>query len=159
MLIQVEATDLPGGTCGPSPDSPGGYTGIHVGVQRRGRPDDLLDLHPADAPSASWTLECTTTVVPRGLDLRGPHIQGRPGGRFVYLSWGAVDASGVFTLFRRAKLMLDAVPPGVLGAAVRSGRLVARLGLTDARGNPLCAAVRPPLVTWTAGDGGTDRGR
>lgn len=158
MLIHIEATGLPGRSCGPSPESPGGYTGIHVGVQRRGRPDELLDLHPGDASSASWTLECTATAVPAGFDLTGPHIQGRPGGRFVYLSWGTVDDSGVFTLFRRAKLMLAAVPPGVLDTAVRSGHLVARLGLTDARGNPLCAAVRPPLVTWTAGHGGAGGG-
>ena len=53
-------------------------------------------------------------------------------------------------MFRRAKLMLDAVPPDVLRAAERSGSLVARLGLTDAKGGPLCAAVRPPVVTWSA---------
>ncbi|MDH6707368.1 hypothetical protein P3T27_004105 [Kitasatospora sp. MAA19] len=32
-----------------------------------------------------------------------------------------------------------------------TGLLVARLGLTDAKGHPLCAAVRPPVVTWAAG--------
>ncbi|WP_420706631.1 DUF5990 family protein [Streptomyces sp. BoleA5] len=43
------------------------------------------------------------------------------------------------------------VDPGTLRAAVRSGTLLGRLGLTDVRGGPLCAAVRPPLVTWSAG--------
>ncbi|MFD2357165.1 DUF5990 family protein [Nonomuraea ferruginea] len=38
----------------------------------------------------------------------------------------------------------------MLDAAVGHGLLVARLGLTDARGHPLCAAVRPPLVEWSA---------
>jgi Family of unknown function (DUF5990) len=61
-----------------------------------------------------------------------------------------VDASGAFTLFRRAKLMLDAIGPDVLDAAVQSGRLIARLGLTDAKGHPLCAHVRPPLIDWSA---------
>jgi hypothetical protein len=28
--------------------------------------------------------------------------------------------------------------------------LVGRLGLTDAKGNPLCAAVRPPVIEWSA---------
>jgi len=27
---------------------------------------------------------------------------------------------------------------------------VGRLGLTDPKGNPTCAAVRPPLIEWTA---------
>ncbi len=63
---------------------------------------------------------------------------------------GTVDDAGAFAMFRRAKLMLEAVDPAVLDAASRSGRLTGRLGLTDARGDPLCAAVRPPLVAWSA---------
>ncbi|WP_405701745.1 DUF5990 family protein [Streptomyces sp. NBC_00069] len=35
-------------------------------------------------------------------------------------------------------------------AALRCGRLLARLRLTDACGRPLCARVRPPLVEWSA---------
>ncbi len=54
-------------------------------------------------------------------------------------------------MFRRAKLMLDGVPPDVLRGAVASGVLVGRLGLTDEMGNPRCASVRPPLMAWSAG--------
>lgn len=74
----------------------------------------------------------------------------RTGGRFVYLSWGTVDANGVFTMFRRAKLWLDGVAADILDEAVRGGLLVGRLGLTDDRGEPLCASVRPPLIAWSA---------
>ncbi|MBV9844469.1 MAG: hypothetical protein JOZ47_05295, partial [Kutzneria sp.] len=107
--------------------------------------------HPGDAQSAVWTLDCVAASGPAGLDISGPHVQGRPGGRFVYLSWGTLDDGGAFTLFRRAKLMLDAVDSDTLLAAVSAGCLTARLRLTDANGHPLCAAVRPPLVTWSAG--------
>ena len=151
MLIRIEASDLPGRSCGPSPDSPGGYHNIHVGVQRRNRQDELLGLVPADAPSATWTLDCTAAVSPAGADLKGPYIQGPPGGRFIYLSWGTVGDDRTFTLFRRAKLWLNAIPPAVIGSALGRGMLVGRLGLTDARGNPLCAAVRPPVIQWSAG--------
>jgi hypothetical protein len=150
VWIHIEASDLPGRTCPPGDGFPG-YSGIHVGVQRRDRRDELLDLHPGDATSAAWTLECVATPRPGGVDLRGPHIQGRPGGRFIYLSWGTVDDAGVFSMFRRAKLMLDAVDAGTVDDAVRSGRLLGRLRLTDGRGEPLCAAVRPPRIEWTAG--------
>jgi Family of unknown function (DUF5990) len=51
---------------------------------------------------------------------------------------------------RRAKLWLNAIPPAVIGSALSGGMLVGRLGLTDARGNPLCAAVRPPVIQWSA---------
>ncbi|HEY9370309.1 DUF5990 family protein [Streptomyces sp.] len=150
MQMRIEAVDLPGRTCAAAPGFPG-YRNIHVAVQRRERPDELLDLHPGDAPSATWTLDCTATPTATGFDLKGRYIQGRPDGRFVYLSWGTVDEGGGFTMFRRAKLMLGAVEPGVVDAAVRSGLLVARLGLTDAKGQPLCAQVRPPVVEWSAG--------
>jgi Family of unknown function (DUF5990) len=143
VQIRIEATDLPGRTCVSGSGFPG-YDNIHVGVQRRNRPSELLGLHPGDAPSATWTLECAATSTSAGIDIRGQHIQGPPSGRFIYLSWGVVDNAGVFTIFRRAKLMLEAAGPSVLGAAVRSGLLLARLRLTDVHGRPFCAQVRPP---------------
>jgi hypothetical protein len=30
------------------------------------------------------------------------------------------------------------------------GLLVGSLGLTDPKGHPLCAAVRPPVIEWSA---------
>lgn len=150
LRIRIEADHLPGLTC-PSPDGTDPpYRNIHVAVQRRDRPAELLASQRGDAPSATWTLECTTAASPAGTDIRGPYVQGRPGGRFVYLSWGTVDDAGNFAMFRRAKLMLDAVPAEVLDGAVAGGLLVGRLGLTDARGGPLCARVVPPAITWTA---------
>jgi hypothetical protein len=130
VRLVIEATDLPGAG------------EVRVGVQRRGRPDEVLDAVPGDAAGATWTVECQV----RGGDVTGPYVEGRPGARFVYLSWSRDGA-----ILRRAKLMLDAVPPDVLRAAERSGALVARLGLTDEQGGPRCAAVRPPVVTWSAG--------
>ncbi|MFI0448864.1 DUF5990 family protein [Actinomadura sp. 6N118] len=149
MLVRIEASDLPGRDCGRAPGFPG-YRNIHVGVQRRERPSEILDLSPGDARSAVWELEVTATPKETGWDLRGPYVQGRPGGRFVYLAWGTVDDAGVFLMFRRAKVWFDGIEPGVLDAAVASGVLVARLGLTDGRGHPLCASVRPPLIEWSA---------
>lgn len=143
MLVRIEGSHLPG-------REPGlGHRDIHVAVQRRERPAELLGPHPGDALSAEWELEVTATPVEGSWDLRGPYVQGRPGGRFVYLSWGTVDEHEAFTMFRRAKLCFDAVAPGTLAAAVEGGLLVGRLGLTDTHGNPLCAAVRPPLIEWS----------
>jgi hypothetical protein len=144
VRIRIEGHDLPGMACTPGPGL--SYQNVHIGVQRRGKPDDLLDLVPGDAATATWTLECTAD----GSDVKGTHIQGPPGGRFIYLSWGTVGRSGSFGMFRRAKLMLDAVPPDVLREALDHGVLVGRLGLTDRQGNPVCASVRPPTIEWSA---------
>jgi Family of unknown function (DUF5990) len=58
MQIRIEGTDLPGRSCGPSAAAPDGYRNIHVGVQRRGKRDELLGLTLGDAPAATWTIEC-----------------------------------------------------------------------------------------------------
>jgi len=150
MRLRIEGFDLPGRSCGPSRDAPDGYHNIHVGVQRRNRREELLDLVPGDAPSATWTVDCKVAASPAGFDLTGPYIQGPPRGRFVYLSWGTVDDEHGFALFRRAKLWLDAIPPATVERAVDLGVLVGRLGLTDPKGNPTCAGVRPPLIEWSA---------
>jgi hypothetical protein len=148
--IRIEGHDLPGASCGPGPDYPDGHPNIHVAVQRRNKPAELMGLVRGDAESATWTLECTAAETGSGVDLKGPYIQGGPGGRFVYLSWGVVGADGAFTMFRRAKLMLDGVPPAVIRRAAACGVLVGRLGLTDEKGHPRCAALRPPLMEWSA---------
>lgn len=119
-------------------------------MQRKDRRHNLLGLTPGDAPSAHWDLEATATSARVGFDVRGPYIQGRPGARFIYLSRGTVNHDGAFTMFRRAELMLDAIDPATLDAARQYGSLIPRLKLTDTNGHPLCAAVRPPLIRWSA---------
>ena len=120
------------------------------GYGRRNRRDELLGLVPGDASSATWTLACDVVSSATEVDLKGPYIQGPPGGRFIYLSWGTVDDAEQFTLFRRAKLWLDGIPPDVVDRAADGGLVIGRLGLADRKGHPLCAAVRPPLIEWSA---------
>lgn len=154
MELRIEATDLPGRECAAAPGFPG-YRDLYVAVQRRGRPAELLGPVPGDAPRARWSLECEARPAPGGadltggVDLTGRYVQGGPGARFVYLNWVTRNGDG-WALFRRAKLLLAAVDREVVEAAVERGVLVARLRLTDAKGRPLCAAVRPPVVSWSA---------
>lgn len=151
MLIRIEGFDLPGRTCGPGPDYPEGHRNIHVAVQGRKGQRDLVGLAPADVPFVTWELNCNVVSPPPGADLRGAQIHGAPRKRFIYLSWGVVDGEDHFTMFRRAKLWLDAVPDDVMGAACQDGALLTgRLGLSDDHGWPLCASVRPPRIDWSA---------
>jgi hypothetical protein len=150
VLITIEGSDLPGRTCGPGPDFPDGHFEVHVAVQGRRR-DDLVGLVPGDVAAARWELECEVVSPPPTVDLRGREIQGRPGARFIYLTWGVIEAGEPFRMFRRAKLQLDAVPDDVMATAIADGRLCGRLGLSDDHGWPLCASVRPPQIAWSAG--------
>ena len=149
VIIRIEAHDLPGRSCGPSTERPDGHQGIEVGVQRKNKPGELMGQVSADAESVTWELEATPAFSDRD-DFRGPYISGPPGGRFIYLSWGVVEEPGSFEMFRRAKIMFDGIPAEVMAKAQTSGVLVGRLGLTDPKGNPTCAAVRPPLIEWTS---------
>lgn len=147
--IRIEASQLPGRACASGPGFPGAQN-VHVGVQRKDKPGELLDLQPGDAQTAAWSLPCTAVSTDDAIAVNGPYVQNRLGGRFIYLSWVELGDGGGFTVFRRAKLMFDAIGRDLLAAAVESGRLTGRLGLTDAKGHPLCASVRPPLIRWTA---------
>ncbi len=111
-------------------------SGVTVGVQRG---DQVVDARPATGDTLTWQLDAQVTG---NGDLRGPYVHGRPGARFLYLSWQRPPEG----MFRRAKLMLDAVPPGLLDDAAHL-RGVVPLAMSD--GTPLCAAVRPPVITWS----------
>jgi len=145
VRIRIEGTDLPG-----QRDGVQAHTlrlrNVHVGVQRK---TEVVERVPADAPEAVWQFDITSREVDELLDVGGPWVHGRPGARFLYLSWGAVSGER-FDMFRRAKLMFGDVPTDLLRAAHDdTGVLVGRLGLTDARGGPVSARIRPPDISWT----------
>jgi hypothetical protein len=144
LNIRIVGERLPGRTVG-------AHTNVHVGVQRG---DDLVQLQPADAASVKFTfgivLREPDPATGQELDFRSPFVHGKPGERFFYLVWTDVDAEGTPTeRIGRAKLMLADLPKGLVTA--RTGTLEAYLSLTDAKGGPLCAAVRPPAINWSSG--------
>ena len=147
MRITIEAHELPGRRF-VSDGVPLGN--VHVGVQVGKEPDGLT---AGDAPSARWDVDVRTVITDDGaVDLRGPAVHGKRGERFLYLTWGEVGDDGSFSMFRRAKLMVADIDPDLLAAAAADdGSLVATIGLTDERGAPRCARVRPPTISWRAG--------
>ncbi|HET9051062.1 MAG TPA: DUF5990 family protein [Candidatus Dormibacteraeota bacterium] len=158
--IAIEASDLPGRTC--SPDADGRpYANIHAGLVTATRREDgvrvapsrpwtVTGLVPGDAAAARWTLEALVARNEDGLDLTGPALRGRRGARHIGISWGELLGDGSFAMFRGLGLRVRDIPADLVEAATRPGhRLVARLGLTDASGNPRCAGVPRTDVTWT----------
>jgi uncharacterized protein DUF5990 len=142
--IRIEGSDLPGRRGGLESDALR-LRNVQVGVQRKA---EVVDRVPADAEAVTWEIEVPGREVDGLLDVGGPWVHGRPGARFLYLSWGAVDGER-FAMFRRAKLLFGDVPTAVLWSAHEgAGVLVGRLGLTDPDGGPRCARVRPPDISW-----------
>jgi Family of unknown function (DUF5990) len=131
MRLVIEGTNLPGRACGSHRD-------IHVGVQLRREPVELV---AADAPRARWEVDVELLERDGERDFRGPAVQGKRGERFVYLTWGELR-DGTFSMFRRAKLMLDDVPD------LTPETVTARVDLTDECGMPRCARLRAPALEW-----------
>ncbi|MBJ7596850.1 MAG: monooxygenase [Candidatus Nephthysia bennettiae] len=161
MLVVIEGFDLPGLRCGPDPEGRW-YESVHVGVCAIGsgragtavvppRPWSVTGLVAGDAPAARWELQVAVRRLGDGIDFGGPFVRGKRGDRHVGLAWGELPGDGAFRLFRLAKLRLDLIEPAAIEAASEpGGLLLGRLGLTDRRGNPLCASVRPPGIAWSA---------
>jgi len=137
------------------------YQNIHVALagpgQDRpalaipGRPGLAVEPVPGDAASARWEVPVTVRRAEEGLDFGGPFVRGDRTDRHIGLAWGDVPGDGTLRIFRGAKLRLVDVAPDVIEAAMRPGhRLVAQVRLTDAKGNPICARIRPPYITWSA---------
>jgi hypothetical protein len=146
MRIVIEGHDLPGAEF-VSDGHP--LHNVHVAVQIGKEPVGLVR---GDASTARWDLDVRAVVADEGIDLRGPGVHGKKGERFLYLTWGDVGAHSAFAMFRRAKLMIGDIEPDLLAAAARDdGVLVASLSLTDERGCPRCARVKPPVITWRSG--------
>ncbi|MFE5854177.1 DUF5990 family protein [Streptomyces sp. NPDC056500] len=144
LTLQIRGHELPGSSCGE-------YRHVHVGTQRGKEPDQLVQ---ADAPEAVFRITVETITGTDGTtDFKGPHVQGPRGSRFIYLTWGELPPGGAFAMFRRAKFFLADLPP----EAAAGGTARTDVALTDDRGLPLCAAVRPPRITWRF-SGADDRG-
>jgi Family of unknown function (DUF5990) len=136
MRLTVRGRDLPGTQFAES-------SNVHVGLQVR---RDAAGLVRGDATSATWVTDVTVIDKPDGGDYRGEAVQGRRGERFLYLAWGTVEGQQ-FTMFRRAKLMLNDCPENLRSRQA----VVVELPLTQDDGSPRCARVPAHLLTWREG--------
>ncbi len=163
LTVVIEGFDLPGLTCKPEP---GGqvHQNIHVALTGRsnerpalvvpGGPRLAIEPVPGDSPSARWEVPVTVRRGAAGFDFSGPFVRGDRTDRHLGLAWGDVPGDGTLRLFRGAKLRLVDIDPRTIEQAIRPGHwLAARIRLTDPRGNPVCARVHPPALTWSAEPG------
>ncbi|MCO5296624.1 MAG: DUF5990 family protein [Fimbriimonadaceae bacterium] len=139
LLIRIRCTEMPGPTFQ-------GQDGVRLGVQRG---SEVVEDVPGDASEVVFDVplrvERTTAGSPNFL---GPYAHGTVSERFLYLCWG-VRANGSWIGFRRAKVQLKELPWEVVAAHVASGDpLEATVRMTDPKGEPLCATVKPSHIAW-----------
>ena len=165
MKVVIEGTELPGLTCQPEPDGTV-HRNIHVALATTAKgiaegqpwlnvplkPGLAAEPFPGDAKQTRWKVTVTVRgSAGDGYDFTGPSVGGDRTDRNLGLVWGDVPGDGTLQLFRGAKLRLVDVPPDLITDAMRPGHsLVAQVRLTDDRGNPVCARLRPSHLTWSA---------
>jgi hypothetical protein len=165
LTVVIEGSELPGRTCRPEPDGRG-HENVHVALYGRvkdrpvltmpGNPWTVTEPVSGDVAAARWEADVTVKEGPDGgFDFAGPFVRGVRDDRHLGLAWGDLPGDGTLRMFRGAKLRLVDVDPALIEQALRPGhKLVARIRLTDAKGNPICARVHPPYLTWSvAADG------
>jgi Family of unknown function (DUF5990) len=79
----------------------------------------------------------------------GPFAQGPKTERFIYLNWVTAPANQQTVMIGRIKLHLNHIAWKAVRNAVDTNRpLRVNLALTNAKGNPLMASVRPGVARW-----------
>jgi hypothetical protein len=148
ITMRIRGHTLPGLWCGARIDGvPEPYGPVHVGIQRK---REVIEITPGDVSEAVFEFPVEIKEKDGALQFHGPFVQRRLPEQYVYLSWGEVKQPGRFHMFRRAKLHLTTISPDLIRQVLDGGGIVeGDLALTDRRGDPLCASVRPPAITWS----------
>jgi len=140
LEIELECTDLPA-------ETPPGLAELRLGVQI-GQEVEQDAVCPAQQIIFRFAVQ--VDFDPGGApNFSGKAVHGPRGERFLYLCWGE-RADGKWHGDRRAKLPLKPVTRGMVEAALQTGLpLRARIRLTDAKGRPAAATLKPEVYEWT----------
>jgi Family of unknown function (DUF5990) len=139
ITIQLQCSHFPGRIFD-------GYQNVHVAVQRG---DETIWETPGDASSHTFDLPVQVGENKDGSpNFLGPFVHGPVGGRFLYLVW--FDKKGeARTMFRRAKINLQHLGwPEINAAIFAEKNIEAQVFLTDKKGDPACASLKPENVNW-----------
>ena len=152
LTVVIEGSGLPGLAWCPGPDGPA-YQNVHVALHGHDQDRPFLPMPgrggwlaiepvPADAPAARWEVAVTVRQGDAAPDFGGPFVRGDRTDRHLALAWGDVPGDGTLRLFRACKFGFADIDPELVEDALRPGRrLVARVRLTDPRGNPGCVGL------------------
>lgn len=141
LVIELECVDLP-------TQFPPGVNELRLGVQV-GPMVEQDALCPAEQVILRVPVQVAIDPGEGALHFSGKAVHGPSSGKFLYLCWGEWGDDGEWRGNRRAKLPLGPVTREMVETALRSGQpLRARIHMTDARGQPVAASLKPGIYEW-----------
>jgi hypothetical protein len=137
ISIEIVCTALPKAETG----------SLHLGIQR-----DQAMTEAASADSKRIVFRPTLRAVRNAdgsVNFLGPYAQGPKRERFIYLNWVTSNGKPPAAMIGRIKLHLNHIAwTAVEQAAQRNKPIRVKLALTNAKGNPVMASVRPYVAKW-----------
>lgn len=133
--------------CTHFPDLPyEGRENVFLGIQHK---KEILAETPASATEKTFHLQLKVSKGKTGApNFTGPYVFGKTGDKFLYLVW-FIKVKTQNEGFRRAKIKLqDLSWEQIQNAIARKYPIRAKLTLTDAKGGPICASIKPPFIEW-----------
>jgi Family of unknown function (DUF5990) len=145
ITLEIICTGLPGA----------GPNSLHLGIQR-----DKVITEAASADSKRIVFKPTLRAqrnADGSVNFLGPFAQGPKAERFVYLNWVTTNGAVLTSMVGRIKLHLNHIVwAAVEKAAAGNKPIRARLSLTNAKGNPVMASVRPGVAKWGLPESGQE---
>lgn len=140
IVVDIICTKLPGSRW----DERGP---IHLGIQKG---DEIEDARSADLDRIEFSpVLRVRRHVDGSANFLGPFAHGPRTGRFIYLVWAIMRGKTPVAMAGRIKILLDHIEWHDVERAATQGRAIqVTIPLTDEKGRPVFASVRPERAKW-----------
>jgi hypothetical protein len=140
ITVEITCTDLPGSKW----DERGA---VHLAIQKG---DQIEDAQSADLDRVKFGPVLRVRKHADGsANFLGPYAHGPRTGRFIYLVWAAMQGKAPVAMAGRIKILLDHIGwNDVERVAAKKRPIKVTIALTNEKGRPVFASVRPDRAKW-----------
>ena len=140
IVVEIICTNLPG-------EEWGGHSPLHLGIQQD---DQIIETASAGSKRVVFrpVLRARSNI-DGSANFLGAFAHGPRTERFIYLVWAIVQGKLPVRMVGRIKLHLNHIKwASVTKAAGKRQPIRVTLALTDTKGKPVMASVRPDAAKW-----------
>ncbi|MEJ5223255.1 MAG: DUF5990 family protein [Anaerolineales bacterium] len=121
------------------------YNDLRLGIQEK---KEVKQDVACSVRQARFMFALDVEIEGESVRFRGPVVQGTPGDQFVYLVWGKRDGE-MWTTIRRLKVPLSNIGVERITRAIETNQpLAMRIVMTNSRGEPISASLKPNQFEW-----------